>query len=93
MNCRRCTYLGAYVFVIWERKRKPKQGWIHSPPWVCERNVAMKKTPLHTWTKQRREFGNKRCGFSARVNAMITEFFMFLYHQAGYLQIKNLSNL
>ncbi|EEC54757.1 hypothetical protein AAAT69_11275 [Phocaeicola vulgatus] len=53
----------------------------------------MKKTPLHTWTKQRREFGNKRCGFSARVNAMITEFFMFLYHQAGYLQIKNLSNL
>ena len=65
-----------------------------TPPFgYVKGTLRWKKTPLHTWTKQRREFGNKRCGFSARVNAMITEFFMFLYHQAGYLQIKNLSNL
>ncbi|EXZ01627.1 MULTISPECIES: hypothetical protein [Bacteroidales] len=32
----------------------------------------------------------KECGFSTRVNATITDFFLFLYHQADYLQVKNL---
>jgi hypothetical protein len=77
-----------------EGKRKPKQVWIHYPLWVCERNVVVKeKTPFHTWMRQCRKSGNKKCGFSIRVNAMITDFFLFLYHQVGYLQVNNLSNL
>ena len=85
---------GWSVFVIWEGKRKPKQVWIHYPLWVCERNVVVKeKTPFHTWMRQCRKSGNKKCGFSIRVNAMITDFFLFLYHQVGYLQVNNLSNL
>ena len=76
------------------RKKKAEAGLIHYPLWVCERNVVVKeKTPFHTWMRQCRKSGNKKCGFSIRVNAMITEFFMFLYHQADYLQIKNLANL
>ena len=74
--------------------RKPMRVWIHYPLWVCERNVVVKeKTPFHTWMRQCRKSGNKKCGFSIRVNAMITDFFLFLYHQVGYLQVNNLSNL
>ena len=76
-----------------EKESRSRAGFT-TPFGVCERNVAMKeKIPLHTWMKQRWEFDNKKMCFSARVNAMITEFFMFLYHQADYLQIKNLANL
>ena len=35
----------------------------------------------------------KRCGFSTRVNATITDFFLSLYHQADYPQVKNLSGI
>jgi hypothetical protein len=55
--------------------------------------VVKEKTPFHTWMRQCRKSGNKKCGFSIRVNAMITDFFLFLYHQVGYLQVNNLSNL
>ena len=34
--------------------------------------------PFHTWMRQCRKSGNKKCGFSIRVNAMITDFFLFL---------------
>ena len=43
------------------RKKKAEAGLDPLPPWVCERNVAMKeKTPLHAWMRQCRKSGNKK---------------------------------
>ena len=75
-----------------KEKRKPMRVWIHYPLWVCERNVAMKEenssSRMDEAMPEVRQY--KECGFSTRVNATITDFFLFLYHQADYLQVKNL---
>jgi oligoribonuclease (3'-5' exoribonuclease) len=78
-----------------EKKKKAEAGLDSLPPLGYVKGTLLWKKKFlftHGWSNA----GNstiKRCGFSARVNAMITEFFMFLYHQADYLQIKNLANL